>query len=253
MDLPKNRFKAALKAGQRQIGIWCSIPDPYSIELLANCGYDWLLIDTEHTPIETTDAVALLRAAEPYPTTPIVRPGWNDLVDIKRVLDGGAQSLLIPYVQSADEARAAVAAVRYPPRGIRGVSGLSRASRFGAIKDYNIRAEEEICLLIQLETVEAIGHLDEICTIDGIDGVFIGPADLAASMGHLGNASHPEVKAKIVETIQRLTAKGMPAGFLSADQQMARAAADAGALFVAVDLDTAMMRRAAVARRDEWR
>ncbi|WP_299907223.1 aldolase/citrate lyase family protein [uncultured Paracoccus sp.] len=253
MDLPKNRFKAALKAGQRQIGVWCSIPDPNSIELLANCGYDWLLIDTEHTPIESTEAVALLRAAEPYPTTPIVRPGWNDMVDIKRLLDGGAQSLLIPYVQSADEARAAVAAVRYPPRGMRGVSGLSRASRFGAIKDYNIRAEEEICLLLQLETVEAIEHLDEICTIDGVDGVFIGPADLAASMGHLGNAGHPEVKAKIVETIQRLTAAGMPAGFLSADQEMARAAADAGALFVAVDLDTALLRRSAVARREEWR
>lgn len=253
MDLPKNRFKAALKAGQRQIGIWCSIPDPYSVELLANCGYDWILLDTEHTPIGPSEAVTLLRAAEPYPVTAIVRPGWNDLVEIKRLLDGGAQSLLIPYVQSADEARAAVAAVRYPPRGMRGVSGLSRASRFGAVKDYNIRAEEEICLLIQLETLEAIEHLDEICTIDGIDGVFIGPADLAASMGHLGNASHPEVKAKIVETIQRLTAAGMPAGFLSADQEMARAAADAGALFVAVDLDTAMMRRSAVARRDEWR
>lgn len=253
MDLPKNRFKAALKAGQRQIGVWCSIPDPSSVELLANCGYDWLLIDTEHTPIESTEAVALLRAAEPSPTTPIVRPGWNDMVDIKRLLDGGAQSLLIPYVQSADEARAAVAAVRYPPRGMRGVSGLSRASRFGAIKDYNIRAEEEICLLLQLETVEAIEHLDEICTIDGVDGVFIGPADLAASMGHLGNAGHPEVKAKIVETIQRLTAAGMPAGFLSADQEMARAAADAGALFVAVDLDTALLRRSAVARREEWR
>ncbi len=253
MDLPKNRFKAALKAGQRQIGIWCSIPDPNNIELLANCGYDWLLIDTEHTPIESTEAVALLRAAEPYPTTPIVRPGWNDMVDIKRLLDGGAQSLLIPYVQSADEARAAVAAVRYPPRGMRGVSGLSRASRFGAIKDYNIRAEEEICLLLQLETVEAIEHLDEICTIDGVDGVFIGPADLAASMGHLGNAGHPEVRSKIVETIRRLTAADMPAGFLSADQQMARAAADAGALFVAVDLDTALLRRSAVARREEWR
>lgn len=253
MDLPKNRFKAALKAGQRQIGIWCSIPDPNSIELLANCGYDWLLIDTEHTPIESTEAVALLRAAEPYATTAIVRPGWNDMVDIKRLLDGGAQSLLIPYVQSADEARAAVAAVRYPPHGMRGVSGLSRASRFGAIKDYTTRAHEEICLLLQLETLEAIAHLDEICTIDGIDGVFVGPADLAASMGHLGDSSHPEVKAKIVETIQRLTAAGMPAGFLSADQEMARAAADAGALFVAVDLDTALMRRGAVARREEWR
>lgn len=253
MDLPKNRFKAALKAGQRQIGIWCSIPDPNSIELLANCGYDWLLIDTEHTPIESTEAVALLRAAEPYATTAIVRPGWNDMVDIKRLLDGGAQSLLIPYVQSADEARAAVAAVRYPPHGMRGVSGLSRASRFGAIKDYTTRAHEEICLLVQLETLEAIAHLDEICTIDGIDGVFVGPADLAASMGHLGDSSHPEVKAKIVETIQRLTAAGMPAGFLSADQEMARAAADAGALFVAVDLDTALMRRGAVARREEWR
>lgn len=253
MDLPKNRFKAALKARQRQIGIWCSIPDPNSVELLANCGYDWLLIDTEHTPIETTEAVALLRAAEPYPTTPVVRPGWNDLVDIKRVLDGGAQSLLIPYVQSADEARAAVAAVRYPPHGVRGVSGLSRASRFGAIKDYNIRAQEEICLLIQLETLEAIEHLDEICTIEGIDGVFIGPADLAASMGHLGNSGHPEVRAKIAETIRRLTAAGMPAGFLSPDPTMAREAADAGALFIAVDLDTALLRRNALARREEWR
>ena len=221
--------------------------------MLATCGYDWLLIDTEHTPIESTQAVALLRSVEPYPVTPIVRPGWNDMVDIKRLLDGGAQTLLIPYVQTPDEARAAVAAVRYPPRGMRGVSGLSRASRFGAIKDYNIRADAEICLLLQLETVEAISHLDEICAIDEVDGVFIGPADLAASMGHLGNSGHPEVRAKIVQTIRRLTELGMPAGFLSPDQDMARAAADAGALFIAVDLDTALLRRGAQARREEWR
>lgn len=252
MDLPKNAFKAAIKAGQRQIGIWCSIPDPANVELLSNCGYDWILLDAEHTPMDSTDLMPLLRAAAPYPITAIVRPGWNDAVDIKRLLDGGAQTLLIPYVQSADEARAAVAAVRYPPLGMRGVSGLSRASLYGAIPDYATRAHEEICLLIQLETLEALEHLDEIVTIDGIDGVFIGPADLAASMGHLGDTAHPEVRAKIVETIQRLTAAGMPAGFLSANQDLARAAADAGAVFVAVDIDTAMMRRAATARRAEW-
>lgn len=252
MDLPRNAFKAALKNRQSQIGIWVSIPDPANVELLSNCGYDWILLDAEHTPMESTGVMPLLRAAAPYPVTAIVRPGWNDAVDIKRLLDGGAQTLLIPFVQNADEARAAVAATRYPPQGIRGVSGLSRASGFGAVSDYATRAQDEICVLVQVETVEATEHLDEIAAIEGLDGVFIGPADMAASMGHLGNPSHPEVKARILETIRRLTELGMPAGILSTDQDFLRDAAEAGAVFIAVDLDTTLLRRAAVARRDEW-
>lgn len=253
MDLPKNAFKAALKARQRQIGIWVSIPDPANVELLSNCGYDWILLDAEHTPMDSTEVIPLLRAAAPHPVTAIVRPGWNDAVDIKRLLDGGAQTLLIPFVQNADEARAAVAATRYPPHGIRGVSGLSRASGFGAVKDYTKRAQDEICVLVQVETIEATQQLDQIAAVEGVDGVFIGPADMAASMGHLGNPTHPEVRAKIMETIRRLTELGMPAGILSADQDFLREAAEAGAVFIAVDLDTAILRRNAVARREEWR
>ena len=144
MDLPKNAFKAALKAGRKQIGMWVSIPDSGVVELLASCGYDWLLIDTEHSAMGAVDTLPLMQAAAPYPVSVVVRPGWNDAVEIKRLLDCGAQSLLIPYVQNAGEAAAAVAATRYPPHGIRGMAGTTRATRYGAVKDYATRAYEEI-------------------------------------------------------------------------------------------------------------
>ncbi|TNF20755.1 MAG: 4-hydroxy-2-oxo-heptane-1,7-dioate aldolase [Rhodobacteraceae bacterium] len=252
MDLIKNHFKARLKAGERQIGFWNTLPDSGLVELLANCGFDWLLIDSEHSPLDPAAVMPLLQASDAYPTAAIVRPGWNDKVEIKRLLDIGAQTLLVPYVQNAEEARAAVAAVRYPPRGVRGVAGGSRAGRYGAIDDYVARAEEEICLLVQVETSEAATKIDEIAAVDGVDGIFIGPADLAASMGHTGAPGHPEVRQAVCDAVRRIAAAGKPAGFLSGDQDYVREVAEAGATFLAVGVDAALMRRQAVALRKSW-
>lgn len=252
MDLPRNAFKAALKARQLQKGMWCTIPDAGVIELLAGCGYDWMLIDTEHSPLDAVGCMPLMQAAAPYPVTTVLRPGWNDPVEIKKMLDCGAQSLLIPYVQTAQEAAAAVAATRYAPEGMRGVAAVTRATRYGAIPQYHKRAAEELCLLVQVETVEALEQLDEIAAVPGVDGVFIGPGDLAASMGLAGEAGHPDVQAKVVEAIARITALGQAAGLLAADPGFLREAEAAGALFMAVGVDMALLRKGALAQRDVW-
>lgn len=252
MDLPRNHFKAALKEGRRQIGLWCSTPDSGSVEMLAGCGYDWLLLDTEHAAMGPVDTLPLMQAAAAYDVTTIVRPGWNNAVEIKKLLDCGAQSLLIPYVQNADEARDAVAAVRYPPAGVRGVAGMTRGSRYGAIKDYAKIAHEQICLLLQVETTEALSNIEAIAAVDGVDGIFIGPADLAASMGHAGEPSHPDVKAAVLDAVRRIKGAGLPAGILTLDQSFLREVDAAGALFIAVDTDAAILRRGALARRAEW-
>ena len=253
MDLPRNAFRAGLKGGERQIGIWCSIPNALTVEMLAHCGYDWLLLDTEHSPARAEHVLGLLQAAAPYPVSCVVRPAWNDAVEIKKMLDVGAQTLLIPFVQTPEEAARAVAATRYPPAGVRGVSGMVRANRFGAVAGYAARANEEICVLVQVETVEAVARIEEIAAVDGVDGIFIGPADLAASMGFPGQPTHPEVIAAITDATRRIRAAGCPAGFLSADPDAARAVAEAGASFLAVDVDLAVLRRGALARREAWR
>jgi 4-hydroxy-2-oxoheptanedioate aldolase len=252
MDLPVNRFKSALRQGHRQIGLWNTLPDPSVVELLAGCGYDWLLIDTEHSPATDVMTLPLMQAAAPYPVSTVLRPGWNDPVEIKRLLDSGAQTLLVPYVQSAAEAEAAVRACHYPPRGIRGVSGLTRASRYGAIANYGPKAGEEICLLVQVETVEALEKIEEIAAVEGVDGIFVGPADLAASMGQLGEASHPAVLEAVTGAIRRIRAAGKPAGVLSASDAFLRPCAEAGAQFIAVDIDVALLRRTALERRAAW-
>lgn len=253
MDLPRNAFKAALKAGKKQIGMWVSIPDGGVVELLAGCGYDWLMIDTEHSPMDAVATMPLMQAAAPYPVSTVVRPGWNDPVEIKKLLDCGAQSLLIPYVQNADEAAAAVAATRYPPQGIRGMAGTTRATRYGAVKDYATRAPEEICVLVQVETAEALEQIESIAAVEGVDGIFIGPADLAASMGYPGQGSHPEVKAAVIDAVKRIAAAGLPAGVLSLDPVMLDAVHEAGGKFIAVDVDMVLLRREAVAKAAAWR
>lgn len=252
MQMIPNRFKARLLRGDRQIGFWNTLPDSGLVETLAGCGYDWLLIDSEHSPLDPAAVMPLLQATDAYPTQAVVRPGWNDKVEIKRLLDMGAQSLLVPYVQNAEEAAAAVAAVRYPPRGIRGVSGGSRASRYGAISDYIQKADDEICLLVQVETVEAAKEIEAIAAVDGVDGIFIGPADLAASMGYPGDAGRAEVREAVCDAVRRIVAAGKPAGFLSGDRSFVQAAADAGATFLAVGVDASLLRRHAVELRDSW-
>ena len=253
MDLPKNPLKAALAAGRQQIGIWCSIPGSGHAEALAGCGFDWMLIDTEHSIIDLATVQAMLQAAAPYPTHAAVRPGWNDPVEIKRLLDIGAQTILVPYVQNAAEARKAVAAVRYPPQGMRGVAGITRASRYGTVADYTARANAEICLLVQVETADALAEIEAIAAVEGVDGIFIGPADLAASMGHPGNPGHPSVKAAILDAIRRIRAAGKPAGILSLDPAFVKEAVAAGTLFTAVDVDAAILLRGAREAAKSWK
>ena len=253
MELPKNEFKAALIAGRQQIGIWCAIPGSGHAEALAGCGFDWMLIDMEHTAVELTIVQAMLQAAAPYPTHAAVRPGWNDAVEIKRLLDIGAQTLLIPYVQNATEAQSAVAAVRYPPQGLRGVASMTRASRYGIVEGYTARANDEICLLVQAETAEALRNIEEIAAVDGVDGIFIGPSDLAASMGHPGKPAHPDVKAAILDAIRRIAAAGKRAGILSLDQAFLKEAVAAGTTFTAVDVDAAILLRGARALAKAWK
>jgi 4-hydroxy-2-oxoheptanedioate aldolase len=182
-DLPTNSFKRALAAGKPQIGLWLSMTSPVATEVVAGAGFDWVLVDMEHSANELVDVVAHLRAAVGGSAEPVVRVPWNEPVLVKRLLDAGARSLLFPFVQSADEARRAVAATRYPPKGIRGVAGTTRANRYGRVKDYARRVEGELCVLVQVETQQALGEIEAIAAIDGIDGLFIGPADLSAFDG----------------------------------------------------------------------
>jgi len=243
MDLPKNNFKHAIRAGRQQIGLWVSLANPYSAELVAGSGFDWLVLDGEHSPNAPTTVISQLQAVAAYPVSAIVRPAWNDKVLIKRYLDIGAQSLLIPYVQNANEAAEAVAAIRYPTRGVRGVAGVTRASRFGRVADYAKRAEEELCLLVQIETREGLESLEAIAKTDGVDGVFIGPADLAAALGHLGNQQHPEVQSAIQDAIKRIRGLGKPAGILATDEASTRRYIEWGTTFTAVGLDAMVLAR----------
>jgi 4-hydroxy-2-oxoheptanedioate aldolase len=253
MKLPKNLFKAALAEGRAQIGLWVSIPGSDNAEALAGCGFDWLLIDTEHSTVALDTVKSMLQAIAPYPVSAAVRPGWNDAVEIKRILDAGAQTILVPYVQNAEEAARAVAAVRYPPAGLRGVAGITRASRYGLVEGYTAAADSEICLLVQVETAAALTQIEAIAAVDGVDGIFIGPADLAASMGHPGNPSAPPVKAAILDGIARIRAAGKPAGILSLDPAFLKEAVAAGSVFTAVDVDQAILLRGARAAANAWK
>ncbi len=245
MDLSRNEFKHALAQGRLQIGLWCSLCSNITAEIVADSGFDWLLLDSEHSPNEVPDLLQQLQAVARGTATPIVRPPWNDIVMIKRVLDIGAPSLLIPYVQNAEEARRAVAATRYPPEGARGVTASGRAARYGRVKDYLKTAHSELCLLVQVETRAALDQLEAIASIEGIDGVFIGPSDLAASLGHVGNPQHPEVQAALEDAVRRLTAIGKPAGILTANEDEARRYIGWGYLFVAVGSDLGLLARGA--------
>jgi 4-hydroxy-2-oxoheptanedioate aldolase len=247
MELPQNRFKRALKAGTAQIGLWSSLSSNYSVEVIAGAGFDWILLDTEHSPADLENLLTQLQAAAPYPAHPVVRVPWNDMVTMKRVLDIGAQSLLVPYVSTAEEARKAVSYTRYPPAGMRGVAGTTRATRFGRVKDYAKRAHEEICVLVQVETEAALHNIEAICGIEGVDGVFIGPADLHASMGYTGEIANPKVKPLIDQAIRRIRKCGRAPGILTPSEADARHWLECGALFVAVGADVGILARGAEA------
>jgi 4-hydroxy-2-oxoheptanedioate aldolase len=247
MDLPPNLFKRALRAGKPQIGLWSSLSSNYSVEVIAGAGFDWILLDSEHSPNDLESLLTQLQAAASYPTHAVVRVPWNDMVTIKRVLDIGAQSLLVPYVSTRAEAESAVSYTRYPPSGVRGVAGTTRATRFGRVKDYARRAHEEICLLVQVETQAALDNLEPICAVDGVDGVFIGPADLHASLGYPGEIANPKVKPLIDDAIRRIRKAGKAPGILTPSEADARHWLECGALFVAVGADVGILARGAEA------
>ncbi|BAE49605.1 4-hydroxy-2-oxoheptanedioate aldolase [Paramagnetospirillum magneticum] len=245
MPTPANPFKRALAEGRPQIGLWVGLANPYTAEICAGAGFDWLLIDGEHAPNDVPGLLAQLQAVAPYPSHPIVRPVIGDTALIKQLLDIGAQTLLVPMIDTPEQAAATVAAMHYPPRGVRGVgAALARASRWGRIGDYLKTASDELCLLLQIETVTGLRNLEAIATTDGVDGIFIGPADLAASLGHLGAPSHPEVQAEIEKALAMLKRLGVPSGILAADETLARKFLAAGATFVAVGIDTMVLSRA---------
>lgn len=242
MDLPQNAFKRALAAGRPQIGIWSSLSSHIVAEILAHAGYDWVLLDTEHSPNELPMVQSQLHAMVGGSATPVVRPAWNDMVLVKRFLDIGAQSLLLPYVQTKEEAENAVRYTRYPQAGVRGVAGATRAAGYGRTKDYMKRAHEEICLLLQVETRKAMGNLEAIAEVEGVDGIFIGPNDLSADLGYLGNWQHPEVWKVMEDAAKRIRKCGKAPGILVGEADGQRCL-DMGYLFVAVGADTGMLVR----------
>lgn len=243
-----NRFKAAIASGQTQIGFWQALASPYSAEISAGAGFDWLLIDGEHAPNDVPLILSQLQAVAAYPVEPVVRPAVGDAVVIKQLLDIGARTLLVPMVESGGQAEALVRATRYPPHGIRGVgSAIGRASRWNRTPSYLEKAGDEICLLLQVESRQGLDALADIVATPDVDGVFLGPSDLAASLGHLGNPGHPDVQSAIEAAIAVIRAAGKAAGILMADQQLARRYIAMGVTFVAIGTDITVLARGAEA------
>ncbi|HSW06707.1 4-hydroxy-2-oxoheptanedioate aldolase [Aquabacterium sp.] len=240
--MSRNSFKTALAKREPQIGLWLSMAEAYTAEVCATAGFQWLLVDGEHAPNDLRSLLAQLQAIAAYPSHPVVRVVNGETHRIKQLLDIGAQTLLVPMIDTAAQARAMVAATRYPPDGVRGVgAAVARAARWGARRDYVHVANDEVCLLVQAESTTALANLTEICAVDGVHGVFIGPADLAASMGHRGNAGHAEVQAAIDQGISTIVASGKAAGILTADATLARHYLALGATFVAVGIDISLL------------
>lgn len=242
MPAPTNRFKARLKAKDVQIGLWVGLGDPSVAELCSRSGFDWLVIDGEHGPNGLRDVLAQLRALDPAGAQPVVRVRDDNRALIKQMLDIGAQTILVPMIETAEQAGEVVRSMLYPPQGVRGVgAALARASGYSTIGDYLATANDQTCLLLQVESLTGIENLDSILAVPGIDGIFIGPADLAADMGHLGNPGAPEVKAMVKETLVRIRAAGLAAGILTSDQALAGEYAAMGVEFLAVGSDVGVL------------
>ena len=242
MPAPTNRFKARLTSDTPQLGLWLAMSTGYAAEIAASVGFDWLLIDGEHAPNDLLTINEQLMALSGHDVSAVVRLPQNDPALIKQMLDLGAQSLLCPMVNSADEAREIVEAMRYPPRGMRGVGHmLGRASGFNGSADYLQTAEDQLCLIVQAESVAAMEALEEICAVDGVDGVFIGPADLCADMGLLPETTHPDVRAAVQDGLKRIRATGKAAGIIDGDPALIQQDIDAGANFVALGADVLLL------------
>jgi 4-hydroxy-2-oxoheptanedioate aldolase len=246
MPAPTNAFKRRLHERSQQVGLFTTLNSPAVIEVLAGCGFDWILIDGEHSPSDVADVTAQLQVLAGRGVSALVRPAWSDMVLVKRLLDAGAQSLLIPYVETAEAAATAVSYTRYPPDGVRGGMGASRAASYGQTTDYLQTAADEICVVVQIETAQALNNIEAIAAVPGVDAVFVGPADLAASLGHLGDAQHPAVQAAIDDGFLRLRAIGKPSGYFTLNEDEARARLAQGVDIVGVALDATILRRGAI-------
>jgi 4-hydroxy-2-oxoheptanedioate aldolase len=247
-------FRDRLAASERPLaGLWACAGSALVTEIVAGSGIDWILIDMEHSPNGLESTLAQLQAAAAYPATPVVRVPIGDVVTIKQVLDLGAQNILVPMVSTPDEARAAVSAVRYPPRGTRGVgSALARSARWNRVEGYLADADRHTSLFVQIETAAGVDHAAEIAAVDGVDGVFVGPSDLAASMGLLGQQTHPDVVAAVRRAFDAVRGQGTPVGVNAFDPDVARAYADAGADFLLVGADVALLARESERLADHW-
>ncbi len=252
-NIPRNAFKQALSRCERQVGLWCSMASPVSAEILAGAGFDWIVIDGEHAPNDIITLLPQLQAMRGGTAEPVFRVPWNEPVIIKRALDVGARSLLIPFLQNADEARKAVAATRYPPLGIRGVAVAPRANNYGRIQGYHRNAHLDTCVLVQIETKSALKEIEAVAAVEGVDGIFIGPSDLAADFGHLGNTKHPDVQAAIADAAARIRAQGKSAGTLAGNADDVEALFELGYNFVAVGSDVGILARNAEALAARFR
>ena len=246
------QFRRDLIAGKKLIGCWSSLGSPITTEILGLAGFDWLLLDGEHAPNDLISFIPQLMALKDSASAPVVRPSWNNPVEMKRLLDGGFYNFLIPFVETADEARRAVAATRYPPQGIRGVSVSQRGNRFGTVAGYFEGVNEQICVMVQIESRKSVAAVHEIAAVDGVDGLFIGPSDLAAGLGHLGRADHPEVQEAMAQVFAAAQAAGKPIGILAPVEADARRYLAQGATFVAVGSDLGVFRSATQALRDRY-
>lgn len=248
-----NAFKRAVREGKPQIGLWSSLCSNIVAEVIAGSGFDWILVDTEHAPNEVPMVLGQLQGLEGGTAAAVVRPAWNDMLLIKRLLDIGVQNLLIPYVQTADEARAAVASTRYPPQGVRGVAVTHRGNRYGRIKDYYTRIGDEICVLVQIESRLALQNIEAIAAVEGVDGLFIGPSDLAAAFGHVGEPGHPEVRAAIEDALKRIRTTGKAPGILAPVEADARQWLALGCVVLAVGSDVGLLARQSEALAAKYR
>ncbi|MBK7082676.1 MAG: 2-dehydro-3-deoxyglucarate aldolase [Betaproteobacteria bacterium] len=247
-----NAFRRDLLAGKPLIGCWSSLANPITTEVLGLAGFDWLLLDGEHAPNDIGTLIPQLMALKDSSSAPVVRPPWNDAVIIKRLLDAGFYNFLIPFVETEAEALAAVKATRYPPAGIRGVSVAQRHNRYGTVPDYLATVNDHTCVLVQIESGPGLAAIDAIAGVDGVDGIFVGPSDLAAALGHLGQAGHPEVQQAIRHVFARARAQGKPSGILAPVEADARRYLEWGATFVAVGSDLGLFRGATQALRDKF-
>ena len=250
MKLKPNLFKKALQEGRPQLGLWSTLANNIVADVLSDAGYDWITIDMEHAPNEIPTVLSQLQAMNGGTAAPIVRLPWNDPVIVKQVLDIGAYTLVFPMVQNFEDAKRAVAATRYPPRGIRGVALGQRASRYGRVSDYAEYVEREICIIAQIETADAMGRLEEIATVDGIDAVFFGPADLSADMGHFGKPANSETMTLMMDGLETCKRIGIPVGILSNPEDVTIKCLKAGFAFIAIGSDTGLLARQSEALLD---